>query len=457
MNITLCSAAFSNTADTLNAMLQATGYLKGSAVGNNDNAGYSVAVSGDGSTAAVGLPGESGAGAGAGAVYIYKKDSLGDWAVQPGPAGALRASNAAAGDQFGTAVSLSDDGNRLIVGAPDEDGTGASSGAAYLFTRTGTTWAQTNYVKASNASTGDLFGSSVAISGDGLRFIVGAPLEDTGTTTSGAAYAFTFNGTVVANETLLKATTAVSNTDFGGSVAINQGGTILAVGAKAESNGGSVYTFTFAGTSPAGAATAVAPSPLAVGDEFGTAISLSDEGTTLAVGASSKDGGAGAVYIFAGATFAQQAVVTASNGEANDHFGSAVSLSDNGNTLIVGAPDEDSDKTAVVNCLTGDCGSNNLSSNSGAAYRFTRSGTTWSQKTYIKATNTGASDQFGFSVSVSDTEERTNIATPFTSQTLVIGAPFEDGALPVSNPVAVNQGSVTTNNDALNSGAAYLH
>jgi hypothetical protein len=116
-------------------------------------------------------------------------------------------------------------------------------------------------------------------------------------------------------------------------------------------------------------------------------------------------------------------------------------------TLIVGAPDEDSNATGMNGTQT-----DNTATSSGAVYSFKRTGTAWPQKSYIKATNSGAGDQFGFSVAVSDVETGTTSVPP--SQTLVIGAPFEDE----STPAGINRGNLSTNSNATsNSGAAYLH
>jgi hypothetical protein len=101
----------------------------------------------------------------------------------------VKASNTGGGDQFGTSVALSGDGNALAVGAPYEDsssvGIGSASdefavdsGAAYFYARTGTAWSEQAYVKSSNTGAGDTFGIWVALSDDGNTLAVGAPLED---------------------------------------------------------------------------------------------------------------------------------------------------------------------------------------------------------------------------------------------------------------------------------------
>ena len=129
------------------------------------------------------------------------------------------------------------------------------------------------------------------------------------------------------------------------------------------------------------------------------------------------------------APIAQQAYLKASNTEADDHFGQAVAVS--GDTVVVGAFGEDSNATGVNGNQT-----NNSAGTSGAAYVFAREGTNWSQQADLKASNTGAFDQFGISVAVSGNR-------------VVVGANSED-----SNATGVdgNPG----NNDATNAGAAYV-
>ena len=139
----------------------------------------------------------------------------------------------------------------------------------------------------------------------------------------------------------------------------------------------------------------------------------------------------GAAYVFnhSGGVWSQQAYLKSSNTDASDLFGESVAIS--GDTLVVGAYVEDSNATGV----NGDQ-SDNSALNSGAAYVFTRSAGVWSQQAYLKASNTEAYDQFGFSVAISD-------------DTVVVGADFED-----SNTTGVNEDQ--SNNAATNSGAAYV-
>ena len=203
--------------DTL-GFTEVQAYLKASNTGAEDWFGFSVALSGDGNTLAVGAMWEGGSGTGvnpasdegamqSGAVYVYRRTGT-TWAFEA----YLKASNTEAGDWFGWSVALSADGNTLAVGAYEEDGSGTgvnpasdegalSSGAGYVYQRTGSTWAFDAYIKASNTGTRDEFGLSVALSDDGTTLAVGAqgergsgtgvnPSSNEGATGSGAVYVY---------------------------------------------------------------------------------------------------------------------------------------------------------------------------------------------------------------------------------------------------------------------------
>jgi hypothetical protein len=146
---------------------------------------------------------------------------------------------------------------------------------------------------------------------------------------------------------------------------------------------------------------------------------------------------AGAAYVFSrtGTTWSQQAYIKASNTEAGDAFAYRVSLSSDGNTLAVSAMKEDSNATGI----NGDQ-SDNSATNSGAAYVFTRSLTTWTQQAYVKASNTEDTDSFGDELSLSS-----------DGNTLAVGSPFED-----SNATGISINGDQTDNSAAGSGAVYV-
>jgi hypothetical protein len=355
----------------------------------------------------------------------------------------IKASNTGAGDQFGYSVALS--GNTLAVGAPGEasNATGVNgdqkntslpnAGAVYVFTRSGATWTQQAYIKASNTDSGDNFGYSIALSGDTLA--VGAPGEDSdargingdqknnGLSNAGAAYVLVRSGATWTQQAYIKASNTDSGDNFGYSVALS--GNTLAVGATGESsnatgingdqndtsapNAGAVYVFTRSGATWTQQAY-VKASNTNMDDNFGYSLALS--GDTLAVGATGEASGAGAAYVFTRSngppvSWAQQAYVKASNPDSGDKFGYSVVLS--GDTLVVGAPGEAGNGSSPLD---------NSASNAGAAYVFTRSNgppVSWAQQAYVKASSPApnSGDNFGWSVALLD-------------DTLVVGVPGQN-------------------------------
>jgi hypothetical protein len=348
-----------------------------------------------------------------------------------------KASNTGAGDFFGGTVALS--GDTLVVGASGEasgngnqsDDSATNAGAVYVFRRSGGTWTQEAYLKASNAQGADFFGTSVAISGDLIA--VGASGEasnatgpyanqsDNSAAGAGAVYVFSRIGTTWSQEAYIKASNTGAGDAFGQHLALD--GDTLAVSAinedsastgingvqsnNSSQDSGAVYVFRKTGVTWAQEAY-VKASNTGGGDQFGASVSLG--GGTLAVGAIDEDsnatgvggnqanetaGDAGAAYVFtrSGVTWSQQAYVKASNTDGGDLFGYSVALS--GNRLAVGAFGESSGATGV----DGDQSDDSVGA-SGAAYVFLRTGTTWAQEAYVKASNTGFADRFGSSLAL---------------------------------------------------------
>jgi hypothetical protein len=443
-------------------VLQQVAYAKASNTGADDGFGFGLAVFGD--TLAVGATGEdsdvTGVGAtrseqgnssvdGSGAVYIFRRTGS-TWAQEA----YVKASNTGDGDGFGGSLSLSAD--TLAVGAPaeasnatgvdgDQDDNSASfCGAVYVFRRTDGSWAQEAYIKASNSEASDQFGVSLSLSEDTLA--VGARAEDSNAIgvdgdqndnsaiNSGAVYVFLRTGTTWAQEAYLKASNTDTIDDFGGSVSLSED--TLAVGAQGEASNatgidgdetdnsaqsaGAVYVFGRTGGTWTQDAY-IKASNTGLGDWFGDKVALS--GDTLAVGAQGEnsqavgvdgdetDNGAefsGAVYVFrwTGSSWAQEAYIKASNTEYGDNFGMSLALS--GDTLAAGTVSESSSATGI----NGD-EADNSQEDSGAVYFFRRVGATWTQEAYVKASNTGLGDWFGYSVALS-------------GDTLAVGAPRED-------------------------------
>ena len=466
-------------------------YLKASNTGADDLFGHAVAISGD--TVVVGAPQEDSSATGvngnqasntapnSGAAYVFVRNGT-TWTQQA----YLKASNASvisSDDRFGQSVAIS--GDTVVVGANREDSnaTGVNgnqnndsaleSGAAYVFVRSGTTWSQQAYLKSSNTGDFDFFGWSVSVSGNTV--VVGAYPEDSNATgvngnqadnsasASGAAYVFVRSGTTWSQQAYLKASNTDAFDKFGWSVGAS--GDTVVVGAYEEDsnatgvNGnqgnnveasGAAYVFFRSGTSWSQQAYLKA-SNTGNGDWFGYSLSMS--GDTIVVGspfessiATGVNGdqnndnhpSAGAAYVFVrdGTTWTQQAYVKASNTpNLNDPFAGGdlfgVSVSVSADLLVVGATSEDSNATGVNGNQL-----DNTAFDSGAAYVFSRSGTTWSQQAYLKASNSETNDFFGEPVAVS-------------GNTVVVGTPVED-----SNATGVN--GTEASNSAADSGAAYV-
>ncbi|MEZ5401568.1 MAG: hypothetical protein R2729_17985 [Bryobacteraceae bacterium] len=363
-----------------------------------------------------------------------------------------------AGDQFGDSVAVS--GDTVAVGAPLEasnatgingnqtDNSAVNAGAAYIFVRSGVTWAFQAYIKASNTSALSRFGSSVALSGNTLA--VGARTESTTAARSGAVYIFVRSGATWTQQQFLKASNAILDDDFGSSVSL--WGDTVAIGAPGEArdttginaaggctnrcreDAGAVYVFTRSGSVWSQQAYIKTPNAHA-GDQFGESVSIF--GDTLAAGASRDDGptfasfDTGAVYVFvrSGAVWTQQQYLRASNPNDVDYFGLSVAVFQD--TLVAGAPREDSAATTINGNQ-----SDNTADNAGAAYVFVRSGTSWTQQAYLKASNAQSPDYFGSSVAIS-------------GDRILVGAEREQ-----SNATGVNGNQA--DNSAITRGAAFL-
>ena len=494
--ISSCGGATGSGTAAVPLVSQQQAYIKASNTDALDVFGGAVAMSSDGNTLAVGARQEASAATGiggnqadntafnAGAVYVFSRSGAA-WTQQA----YIKASNTEAGDFFGVSVALSSDGNTLAVGAFHEasaatgidgnqaDNTAANAGAVYVFTRSGTTWTQQAYIKASNTGAGDEFGFSVALSGDGGTLAVGAFNESSAATGidgnqadntaagAGAVYVFTRSGAAWTQQAYVKASNAEAGDFFGISVALSSDGSTLAVGAFNESSAatgidgnqadntaafaGAVYVFTRSGAAWTQQAY-VKASNTGGGDFFGVMVCLSGDGDTLAVGAINEASaavgvngnqadntapGAGAVYVFtrSGTTWTQQAYIKASNTGGGDDFGVSAALSSDGNALAVGA-DNEASSSAGINGNQAD----NAAPGAGAIYVFTRSGTTWTQQVYVKASNAGGGDRFGVSCAMAG-----------SGNSLAVGAAAEG-----SSATGINGNQ--TDNSAAAAGAVYV-
>ena len=305
----------------------------------------------------------------------------------------LEASDAAAGDIFGQSVAIS--GDTIVIGASGNDrARGADQGSAYVFVRSGGVWTQQQKLVASDARAGDRFGSSVAI--DDETIVVGAPLDDgVGGADQGSAYVFVRSAGVWSQEQKLEASDAAANDNFGQSVAIRE--RRVAVGSPGDDGAGSIdqgsaYVFVRSG-GVWSQEQKLEASDAAANDNFGSSVGISRR--TVVVGALNDDGAQGSAYVFtrSGGVWSQEQKLEASDAAAGDNFGSSVAI--RGRTVVVGAPGDDGAQ--------------------GSAYVFTRSGGVWSQEQKLEASDGASNDLFGQSVAI-------------RRRTVVVGAPFDSGA-----------------------------
>ncbi len=251
----------------------------------------------------------------------------------------ITASDGEAGDQFGHSVAI--DGNTMVVGSPYDDDKGTDAGAAYIYERGAKgKWVKVKKITGFDESAGDLFGWSVAISGNTV--VVGAPNHFFSGIKSGTAYIFDRNNGGTNNWGKVQNLIVVDRADedqFGLSVAIS--GDTVVVGVPQGATSGLAYIFE---PNDSGSrfkweqVKKLLASDRRIGDFFGVSVAIS--GDTVVVGAHKNNGFLGAAYIFDrnnGGTNKWEEVekIIASDGEAGDLFGSSVAIS--GNTVVVGA------------------------------------------------------------------------------------------------------------------------
>lgn len=380
------------------------GDLSGADSGPGDSFGYTLAISGN--TAIVSALGDdTPGGTNAGSAYIFVR-SGGVWTQQAH----LIASDGAASDQFGYDVAI--DGDIAVVGADwDDTPAGTNAGSAYVFVRTANgDWIEQAKLVASDAAAFDLFGVSVAVSGNTV--VVGAPGDNTPAgTDAGSVYVFVSdNEGQWAQQAHLFASDAAAGDFFSGyAVAID--GDTLVVGAINDdtpggTDAGSAYIFVRNGDDWS-EQDHVFASDGAAFDYFGSVVAIS--GDTIIAGADEDDtpteADVGSAYLFVrdgDGDWLEQAHLTASDGDADDHFGWFVDIS--GDTAVVGAP--------TIAQFGGD-------SEVGSAYAFRRIGAVWMQKLHVPAPANVGGDLFGFAVGVSGS---TAVIAPGFSATMAASA-----------------------------------
>jgi len=290
-----------------------------------DQFGSSVSIDND--TALIGAPYDDDNGYSSGSAYVFIR-SGNDWTEQA----KLLASDGAAGDWFGSSVSIY--GDTAVIGEPGDN----YNGSAYIFTRSDTIWTEQEKLIASDGAGGDFFGISVSIYGD--TAIIGANEDDDNERASGSAYIFTRSGTVWTEQAKLLASDGEHHDRFGSSVSIDGDYAIIGTYSDDNENGtnsGSAYIFTRSGTVWIEQMRLLASDGEKY-DRFGNSVSIN--GDTVIIGALGNDdngNNSGSAYIFkrSGTVWTEQGKLLASDGAAYDYFGYSVSI--DGDYAIIGA------------------------------------------------------------------------------------------------------------------------
>ncbi len=334
--------------------------------------GYSVALSADGTTALVGAPGDEDF---AGAAWVFTR--TGSVWTQQGPKLSINEQTDPEEEAscekevnecgFGRSVALSADGNTALIGAPRANG---ARGAAWVFTRSGTTWSQFGEKLTGDAELegNSGFGRSVALSGDGDTALVGAPRENRG---HGVAWAFgRLGSSFIAEGSQLTGGEQVGGAYFGRSLSLSFDGASALVGGPGDDGYvGAAWAFARSGTGYAQEGAKLTGGSEEVGTgRYGFSVTLSSDGDTALVGARSDDEDAGAAWVLArsGSSWvAQGPKLTATEELGAAQFGYSVALSGDGGTALIGAPHD--------------------SASVGAAWTFARSGAEWAQQQELNA------------------------------------------------------------------------
>ncbi len=287
-------------------------------------------------------------------------------------------------DRF--AYSLAVSGDVMVMGAYADDDSGSESGSAYIFRNNGTTWVEEAKLIASDADALDRFGRSVAISG-GVAVIGAYADGDTLISEHGSAYVFRYDGASWVEEAKLTASDADTSDHFGWSVSVSGG--VAVIGAYADgdtliSGHGSAYVFRYDGASWVEEAKLTA-SDADTSDNFGWSVAV--EGNIAVIGALADDDSgreSGSTYIFRydGSSWIEEIKLTASNADSSAYFGRSTSVS--GGIVVVGAD-----------------GGRGRIAGTGSAYVYRYDGTTWVEEARLYALDGMPDDHFGSSVSAS--------------------------------------------------------
>jgi|AntDeeMinimDraft_5_1070356.scaffolds.fasta_scaffold01106_2 hypothetical protein len=304
-----------------------------------DESGESVSMSADGNTVAIGAPQNDGNGNKAGHVRVY------DWSGTIWTQRGLDIDGEEASDRSGTSVSMSGDGNIVAIGARNNDGNGgAFSGHVRVYDWSGTVWTQRG-LDIDGEEANDRSGTSVSMSAEGNTVAIGAPFNNGNATSSGHVRVYDWSGTVWTQRGL-DIDGEDSGDNSGKSVSMSADGNTLAIGAIGVGGGngasqGHVRIYNWSGTVWTQRGLDIDGEDGL--DRSGESVSMSADGNTVAIGATTNDGngnGSGhvRVYDWSGTVWTQRGL-DIDGEDGGDGSGKSVSMSADGNTLAIGAPD----------------------------------------------------------------------------------------------------------------------
>ncbi len=302
--------------------------------------GASVALSADGNTALIGGPGDNDF---VGAAWVFTR-SGGVWTQQGSKlTGSGETGPGGSAGEFGNSAALSADGNTALIGAlRDGTGFGTDVGAAWVFTRSGSTWSQQGAKLTPSDEVGPgAFGDSVALSGDGNTALIGGVNDNNSV---GAAWVFTRSGGVWTQQGAgLSPNDEVGRGRVGSSVALSGDGNTALIGAPTDGAGnvalGASWVFTRSGGTWTQQGAKLTPDDENLDGRFGSGVALSTDGNSALIGGANDNHRVGAAWVFArsGSTWTQQgAKLTASDETGQGGFGTGVAFSTDATTALIG-------------------------------------------------------------------------------------------------------------------------
>ena len=375
----------------------------------SDISGYSVSMSSDGTIVAIGSNFNDGNGSSSGHVRVYQYSS-GSWTQLGGDI-----NGEAANDYSGNSVSLSSDGTIVAIGATGNDGNGSNSGHVRVYEYSGSSWSQLG-ADINGDSSGDYSGRSVSLSSDGTIVAIGAPDNDGNGIYSGHVRVYEYSGSSWSQ--LGADINGDSSGDYSGySVSLSSDGTIVAIGAP-DNNGNGIYSghvrvYEYSGSSWSQLGNDIDGE--AANDFSGRSVSIDSDGSHVAIGAYLNDGngsnsGHVRVYQYSDSSWTQ--LVLDIDGEAaNDYSGHSVSLSSDGTIVAVGAYGNDGNGSDSGHVRVYDIETPTISSVSLAADNSTITVTT-SKSVYNSSGGSSDLEATDFALSISGGSATLTSATP---------------------------------------------